>query len=107
MQLAMAVNAVADGGLNTIRTVQALAKAAKSLQKRYENECSYEWADTDAYRKRTENLEKKAAELFKSLGLPESCTMELQGDPRGWPLRFVIPKLGADGVTRPVEYSLG
>lgn len=90
MTLAHAINAVHDGGLKTINTVQSLAKLAKSLHKRYENECSYQWADTDAYRKRTENMEKKAADLFVSLGLPASCTLELQGDPRGWPLVFTI-----------------
>lgn len=90
MTLAQAIDAVQDGGLNTIRTVQALAKGARSLHKRYENECSYQWADTDAYRKRTENLEKKLAALFAELNLPDNCTMEIQGDPRGWPLIFTI-----------------
>lgn len=90
MNLAYAINAIQDGGLNTIRTVQALAKAAKSLHKRYENECSYEWADTDRYRKRTENLERHIAELFAGLKLPSDCTMEIQGDPRGWPLIFTL-----------------
>lgn len=90
LTLAHAINAVSDGGLLTTRTVQSLAVAAKSLQKRYENECSYEWADTDRYRKRTENLEKKIGELFAALNLPAECTMEIQGDPRGWPLKFII-----------------
>ena len=70
------------------QNVAKLGKLASSLHKRYEAACSYQYANTDAYRTRTANLEKKAMEIAKELGV----TLELQTDPRGWP--FIV-KLGA------------
>ena len=64
------------------RTLMKLQKIAVSLHKRYEADCSYQWADTDAYRARTERLEFKAGELVEALGLK----IQHQRDPRGWPL---------------------
>lgn len=64
------------------RHVQELQKIASSLHKRYEAACSYSYADTDAYRKRTLNLERKALDPAEALGL----YVEYQTDPRGWPL---------------------
>lgn len=62
--------------------VAELARIAGSLHKRYENACSYQWANEPAYEKRTANLEAKAAKVAKGLGIE----LELQTDPRGWPL---------------------
>ncbi|NBU79675.1 MAG: hypothetical protein EBS50_11510 [Sphingomonadaceae bacterium] len=91
LHLAMAVQPLNDHASLTSRTVQALAKIAKTLHVRYEAECSHQWADTDAYRQKTETLEKKAARLFQELELPpKTATLEFQRDPRGWPLVFTI-----------------
>ena len=66
-------------------TVRDLQKLAASLRKRYEAACSYEWANTPAYERRTERMEAKAAEFapFNTMG---RLTVEHQRDPRGWPL---------------------
>lgn len=63
-----------------------LAKLARSLRKRYENDCNYQWADTDEYRARTAELQKKTIELGYEIGVK----VEHQQDPRGAPvcLRF-------------------
>lgn len=68
------------------RVLMKLQKLAISLQHRYEAACSYEWACTEAYEKRTERLETKAGELAKTLGL----SLEHQRDPRGWPLKLMV-----------------
>lgn len=65
-----------------IESVRKLAKIARSLQRRYEAACSYEWANTPAYERRTERLEAQAVQIGEALGV----TVELQRDPRGWPL---------------------
>lgn len=57
----------------------SLARAAESLRKRYEAECSYEWADTEAYRKRTETQERNLVARVEALGLHAY----IQSDPRG------------------------
>ena len=76
-----------------------LASIAQSLQRRYAAACSYQWADTDTYRRRTKNLEKKAADLALGLGLD----MTFQPDPRGWPLIFTFNR----GAPRAFEIRLG
>jgi hypothetical protein len=65
--------------------VMDLQHMAASLHKRYEAACSYEWANTPAYERRTERMEAKAADLapFQTMG---RLTVEHQRDPRGWPL---------------------
>lgn len=66
------------------RGVAKLQRLAASLHKRYEAACSYEWANTEAYEKRTDQLEKKALMLAAEL-----CVgLEIQRDPRGWPFIF-------------------
>ena len=66
-------------------TVMDLQRMAASLHKRYEAACSYEWANTPAYERRTERMEAKAAAFapFQTMG---KLTVEHQRDPRGWPL---------------------
>lgn len=66
---------------DVVRNVQELATLAKSLHRRYEAACSYKWANTDKYRKCTENMENNAVKLASDIGL----TLGLQTDPRGWP----------------------
>lgn len=72
---------------NVTRDVANLAKIARSLHKRYEASCSYEWATTDKYNRATDRLEDKA----QSIGINLGVTIGLQRDPRGWP---VIVKTG-------------
>lgn len=68
------------------RAVYDLQKIAGQLHKRYEAACSYEYANTDRYNKRTENLESKAVSIGKEIGV----TIGHQRDPRGWPLIVAI-----------------
>ena len=71
-----------------------LQKLASSLRKRYEAACSYEWACTTEYERRTDKLELKAQTLAKDLGV----FLEIQRDPRGWP--FIV-------TTGKTEISIG
>ncbi len=61
-----------------------LDKLGKTLRQRYENECSYTWANEPRYLKTTAKKEAKAKQLALELGL----AMQLQTDPRGWSLVF-------------------
>ena len=56
------------------------------MRRRFENQCSYEWACTEKYEAATERL---AARLC-SIALPEGVTLELQRDPRGWPINLTV-----------------
>lgn len=80
--------ALRTGGVKPSYTIAAnlmkIYKIAKSLHKRYENACNYAWASEPAYVRRTEQLEKHAADLGQELGL----TVEHQRDPRGAPLKL-------------------
>ncbi len=64
------------------KAVHDLARFGRQLHRRYEAQCSYAWADTDAYRTRTERLEAKALKIAEA----HRIDLELQTDPRGWPL---------------------
>lgn len=66
-----------------VRAVQDLQRVAARLHRRYEAACSYEWAATEAYERRTERLEADAASIAANL---PGLTVEPQRDPRGWPL---------------------
>ena len=77
-----------------VQGVQKLASIAKALHKRYENSCSYQWACTDKYEKRTDTLEGQAVQVGQEMGI----TIGLQRDPRGWPL---IARIGM------IEHRLG
>jgi hypothetical protein len=56
-----------------------LATLGEALRKRYENECSYEWANTPEYERRTRALEERISTIAKDGGLH----LFLQGDCRG------------------------
>ena len=64
------------------------ARSATSLHKRFEAECSYQWADTDKYRNRTQRLIGKILEKAKIYQM----TMEINQDPRGAPLKITTCK---------------
>ena len=61
------------------RNLCKLHKIAVSLRNRYEAVCSYDWANTDDYLKKTEKLEIKAESLAQEIGL-KACHHR---DPRG------------------------
>jgi len=70
------------GPYRIARAIHDLHQIGRQLHRRYEASCSYAWADTDAYRDRTERLEQRAIAIAKDAQLE----IELQGDPRGWPI---------------------
>lgn len=76
---------------NVTHAVHELAKLARSLHSRYEAACSYDWACTDKYEKRTDKLEAQAEALAADIGV----TIGFQRDPRGWPM---IIKAGSTEV---------
>lgn len=78
--------------------VYKLSRIARSLHKRYEAACSYEWANTEAYEKRTESLELKAMQV----GLDLDVVVTHQRDPRGWPL--IIYSRGGKSNTNPPSH---
>lgn len=68
------------------RAVYDLQKIAAQLHKRYEAACSYQWACTEKYERKTEKLESMAQEIGAGIGI----TVGHQHDPRGWPLVLII-----------------
>jgi hypothetical protein len=70
------------GPYRIARVVHDLHKIGQRLHRRYEDSCSYQWADTDAYRERTERLELKASTVAAEAKLG----VRFQTEPRGWPL---------------------
>jgi hypothetical protein len=64
---------------NLLAGLRILARKGASLRRRYEAQCSYPWANTDAYLARTERQENAARDLAERLGL---C-VDFQHDPRG------------------------
>ena len=82
-----------------------LIRAASSLHKRYEAECSYEWADTDEYRAATERKEAAVSKLLAPYGIG----VTFNGDPRGAPIKLQLPKTrrtndwGSEGYCVPVK----
>lgn len=83
-------------------TVVLWAKKGESLRKRYENECSYEWADTEDYRKGTERAEKMLVGWVKELGLHAF----IQGDCRGATLYVDSKPIDPSNYTSAVCVSL-
>jgi hypothetical protein len=65
--------------VNLVSVVEYLAKAGMRLQRRYENECSYEWADTPEYEAGTRRAEERIRKAAAAAGLQ----VYIQGDPRG------------------------
>lgn len=51
------------------RAMAALARIGSQLRQRYENECSYEWANTPRYEAETEALETRAKAMAERAGL--------------------------------------
>lgn len=88
--------AYVDKGANLRSTVEALAFLGRKLKLRYENTCSYEWANTPAYEKATDRLEALARELAASAGL----NIYLQGDPRGATIYVDFAEIPANNYSR-------
>lgn len=64
-------------------TLTVLQQHAASLHRRYTAACSYEWACTEKYERRTERQEDKVKQIAANI---PGLTVEFQRDPRGWPL---------------------
>lgn len=86
---------------NPAQTIHSAHRLAKALRARYEAQCSYEWANTPAYEKRTEKLEAKLCAMLEAAGfvrvdywkevMPrDRLAYALQRDPRVWPLILSI-----------------
>lgn len=69
------------------QSIHDVQKIGEQLHRRYEAQCSYPWANTERYQKRTEALEAKADTAAAFGGL----TVEFQRDPRGWPIIVKFP----------------
>ncbi len=80
----------------------SLAHYGALLQNRYGNTCSYEWATTPAYERRTETIERNARELAASVGLE----IYLQGDPRGATVYVSWEPIEDNNYTRSGSYCL-
>lgn len=68
--------------------VSLLARRCKSHRTRCENECSYEWANTEKYARGTERLENSIRELATSF--PGIDGVRFYGDPRGYTVRLLL-----------------
>lgn len=64
------------------RSIHDMHKLGRMLHRRYEADCSYPYADTIKYRKRTTILEDHVCDAAAAARL----TVGFQRDPRGWPL---------------------
>ena len=83
---------------DAIRLVMQWDRAAERLRKRWENECSYEWANTPAYEKATERARDRLIESVKATGL----YVYLQSDPRGATLYVDSKPIPADNYTQAI-----
>lgn len=78
-----------DCKIYTVTTnVMRLGSLARSLHKRYANQCSYPWANTEKYEAATDRMESRVISIAAELGVQ----IGFQRDPRGWP---IIVKSGA------------
>lgn len=68
------------------RAVHDLHKIGQQLHRRYEASCSYPYASTEAYEKRTTRLEDTAYDTAANARI----ALGFQRDPRGWPLIITI-----------------
>lgn len=68
------------------RAVHDLHKIGQQLHRRYEASCSYPYASTEAYERRTTRLEDQAHEAASNARI----SLAFQRDPRGWPLIITI-----------------
>lgn len=90
LELAAMLGEYHKGALTPFRiasNVEQLVKLARSLHRRYEAMCNYQWANTEAYERRTERLEARTVAIGEAIGV----TVEHQRDPRGWPLIVRVP----------------
>jgi hypothetical protein len=70
-----------------------LESMARKLRNRYTNACSYQWADTDAYRRGTSNLEariKRIVDAWDVIPGKFNVSLEFQTDPRGSSMKLSI-----------------
>lgn len=81
-------------------TIVLANKQAKTLRKRWENQCNYEWACTPKYEAATEKLEQRLVKVLTSAGFTQAAAntidnaraaisplaFALQADPRGLPV---------------------
>lgn len=78
-----------------------IQRRGKGLHSRYENECNYQWAGTEAYQKKTEAFEASLLKRCKAFGFEhirhnyssppqEGNHIYLQTDPRGWPIVLIV-----------------
>lgn len=74
------------GGYIMARGLVELESLAKQLRKRFEAECSYQWADTDKYRNRTNKLIERAEQLLILMCIGG----EINRDPRGCALKLHV-----------------
>ncbi len=84
-------------------TCAKLTRLAQNLHTQSENTCSYEWADTPAYKRRCELTEARVPTLAAELA-PLGLTLTYQGDPRG--LALLVGRIG-DPTTRWPGESVG
>lgn len=70
---------IAEPERELAKRLNMLAKLGESLRTRYENSCSYPWANGPEYERRTRWLEEQIAGIAKAGGLH----LYLQTDPRG------------------------
>lgn len=104
----IAVKALASHVENPRALVYYLNRAGATLNTRWANECSYEWAgNSERYCKATESREKTLLANAVKAGLTitrdvnerrNGAFIMLQTDPRGWPITLFVNGL---------EYSLG
>lgn len=69
----------------SVEDILWFARSASTLHKRFEAECSYQWADTDKYRDRTQKL----VERVRTKAREYQMGIEINQDPRGAPLKIV------------------
>lgn len=72
---------------NPAEVLRALARRGERLRRRWENECSYEWACTPEYERGTE----RAEEILRAEAARLGLTLYLQTDPRGAPVYVCGP----------------
>lgn len=80
-----------DNDKSLIILVQELNRLGLRLRRRYEQTCTFEWANTAKYLLYTEKLEKKI-KIIQEEWAHTGIEIELQTDPRGLALTIRTPK---------------
>ena len=88
------------GSYVTARYIAQLESLGKSLRKRFENACNYEWASSEegSYAARTEKMVEEAEHICHVLGRAGVTKHEIQRDPRGSSIRLWAKD--GDGIER-------